>query len=613
MESAESCTVEASSNSEATVGGDPTRSAARRVPGSAAQIGLSKEFTGGAQVPPGVTFPANAVLPSLLVEPPSFHGQMVRPFSTRRRRKERLFSRQVIRPKPLVNEAAGLAGGVRSDNVADTTTAAAPAERSESVFSDRSPHVLIQRENPFPPGSPQRAEDIRDGKRLWRRWLRGLCKFGSGDAGVTTPFPSTQRVNQLDALRVNSELVLSLQQMFLQCFENVAPWLQRRHQEVDLGLQAFLWAAFTLRDRPTPGDLLQNVKYGGGQQLQRMTHQRLMRRQHEDAIRLARGEEALAAKVRLQERMLLHAFLRRQRQQQQEQPLPLRCKLGLLLLHVLLPYLYQKLREVLHRKRVEQQAAVEQRIRRYNIIQAMKLRKLRAQNQQQPCIQNTSAEYVQQDYPGESEISLTRAERTLEKLYRTCMLIDFLLGLARFVHFFSFLSRGRYRTVGDALLRLQLTPIHPALRRNVSFELLQHEVFWQSASHVLLLLLPFIDILSIKRFSRKYVVEPSHSAATVLLQRLRSFGVEREGEMKKHLEESRQRYGAASLVKQAKQRVKAFLEDVGLKVPEFKLQASGEQVGFCVAKSQTRACNYLAAGHSDSQLSKVSRLRRPVD
>ncbi|CDJ61068.1 Pex2 / Pex12 amino terminal domain-containing protein, putative [Eimeria maxima] len=363
----------------------------------------------------------------------------------------------------------------------------------------------------------------------------------------------TQRVNQLDAVRVNNEIVLLLQDMLLQCTRAAAPWLQQWQQELQLLLHSFLWAVSTARDKPTPGDLLQNVKYYGGEQL----HQQQLEQQQQRFQALQQDPTAVPAAVQQQQRVLLHLMLKQQHSLMQRQPLAWKHKLGLLLLHVLLPYFYQLLRQQLHRKRQQQQAAIEQRIRRYNVAQALRRQRMQQQEQQQQQHGEEATEKEQRElchqlqqrqkqqnlrWPdaavGNAVTRLTAAERSLEWVYRCFMCIDLLLSLIRFVFFFYFLYRGKHRSVGDWLLGLEMRHIHPSLRRSLSFELLQQQLYWLSVSQVLLLLAPHIDLLLLRRTLRLRLLTPARRAAVASLQQFRLF-------LRRQRHQQLQQYGTA--------------------------------------------------------------------
>ena len=417
----------------------------------------------------------------------------------------------------------------------------------------------------------------------------------------------TQRVNQLDALRVNNEIVLLLQDMLLQCTRTAAPWLQQRQQELQLLLHLFLWGVSTARDKPTPGDLLQNVKYYGGEQLQ----QQQLEQQQQRLQQLQQDPTAAPAAVQQQQRVLLHLMLKQQHSLLQQQPLPWKHKLGLLVLHVLLPYAYQLLRQQLHRKRQQQQAAIEQRIRRYNVAQALRRQRMQQQQQKQQqqqlrehATEQEQGELKQQEQQqqqqqqqlqqqqqqlrllesatGESVTRLTAAELWLECMYRCCMCVDFFLSLLQFVFFFKFLLQGKYRSVGEWLLGLQMRHIHPSLRRSLSFELMQQQLYWLSVSQVLLLLLPHIDLLLLRRMLRLRLLSPARRAAAKSLQQLKLLLLRQQQQQQHQLQqrdaESEEKGLAAAaavlplgigqrgvlLLRSTKQHAKKLLQDVGL-------------------------------------------------
>ncbi|KAL8455036.1 hypothetical protein Emag_001163 [Eimeria magna] len=490
-------------------------------------------------------------LPRLVVKPLR-PGELLQPFGRQRRMQDSLFLKNVRKPRQTLADAE------------DGTLS--PAKGSEGGPPPHSPEgppraglTVTPRGPPSTPPPARRrhtaaaAADSRHatlseaaasaGSSII---LRGPSRgpFEEGPP-MGPPALATHRVNQLDALRVNSEVVLLLQDMLLQCTRTCAPWLQRRQHELQLLLHLFLWAVSTARDKPTPGDLLQNVKYYGGEQL---LQQKQLQQQRERLQQLYSDPAAAPDKLQQQQRVLLHLVVKQQHAVLQQQPLLWKHKLGLLLLHVLLPYAYQLLRQLLHRRRQQQQAAIEQRIRRFNVAQA--LRRQRMQQQQQH--KHEQEEQQQQEQPkqqqqqqqkqqeqrqqhqqqhqqqqrhvaigDESMTRLTAAEQSLECTYRCCMCVDLLLSLCRFLFFFYFLYRGRHRNLGDWLLGLEMRHIHPALRRSLSFELLQQQLYWQSLSHVLLLLLPHVDLLLLRRMLGQHLLTPARAAAAAGLLQLR--------------------------------------------------------------------------------------------
>ncbi|KAL8272776.1 hypothetical protein Esti_003326 [Eimeria stiedai] len=484
------------------------------------------------------------LLPRLVVNPLR-PGELLQPFGRQRRMRDRLFLKNVRKPRQTLADAE------------DGTLS--PAERPPGGPALGTPEEPLRAGLDGTPGGPppsplarrRHAGAAAAADRHHTTLSEAAVSAGSsivfrgptrgpyeGGAPMGPPALATQRVNQLDALRVNSEVVLLLQDMLLQCTRTCAPWLQRRQHELQLLLHLFLWGVSTARDKPTPGDLLQNVKYYGGEQL---LQQRLPQQQRERLQQLYRDPAAAPEKVQQQQRVLLHLIVKQQHAVLQQQPLLWKHKVGLLLLHVLLPYAYQLLRQLLHRRRQQQQAAVEQRIRSYNVAQALRRQRMQQQQQQlkqqqqqqqqqeQPKQQQQQQQQQQQRQQqqrhvaivDESVTRLTAAEQSLEYTYRCCMCVDLLLSLCRFFFFFYFLYRGRHRTLGDWVLGLEMRHIHPALRRSLSFELLQQQLYWQSVSHVLLLLLPHIDLLLLRRVLGQHVLTPARAAAAAGFLQLR--------------------------------------------------------------------------------------------
>ncbi|KAH7911577.1 Pex12 amino terminal region-domain-containing protein [Hygrophoropsis aurantiaca] len=71
-----------------------------------------------------------------------------------------------------------------------------------------------------------------------------------------------------------------------------------------------------------------------------------------------------------------------------------------------------------------------------------------------------------------------------------------LLALAGFV---AFLWDGRYRTITDRLLRMQLGPARSVVKREVSYEFMNRQMVWHAFTEFLLFLLPLISARGVKR------------------------------------------------------------------------------------------------------------------
>ncbi|TFK55904.1 hypothetical protein OE88DRAFT_1621723 [Heliocybe sulcata] len=71
-----------------------------------------------------------------------------------------------------------------------------------------------------------------------------------------------------------------------------------------------------------------------------------------------------------------------------------------------------------------------------------------------------------------------------------------LLGLMNFI---LFLKDGRYRTLADRLLRMELTPSQRLTQRNVSYEFMNRQMVWHAFTEFLLFMLPLINVRAFRR------------------------------------------------------------------------------------------------------------------
>uniref|UniRef100_A0A8H7XXN4 RING-type E3 ubiquitin transferase (cysteine targeting) n=1 Tax=Psilocybe cubensis TaxID=181762 RepID=A0A8H7XXN4_PSICU len=71
-----------------------------------------------------------------------------------------------------------------------------------------------------------------------------------------------------------------------------------------------------------------------------------------------------------------------------------------------------------------------------------------------------------------------------------------LLGLANFV---AFLWGGKYRTLADRILRMNLVPSRRLVKRDVSYEFMNRQMVWHAFTEFLLFLLPLINARTIRR------------------------------------------------------------------------------------------------------------------
>ncbi|OEH74567.1 pex2 pex12 amino terminal domain-containing protein [Cyclospora cayetanensis] len=599
--------------------------------GAFQQEGAEESFPGnplsqeGAPRPRGP--PTAAPLPRLVVCPPR-RGELLKPFGRQRQAVERLFLKQVKRPSRNRVKARKLelsSHDASSERPSKAPPGASPDDSSAAhAVATPPPQEATSQARASAAAAAtteQRATEAHHATRSNRAALNATPPAQSRGHARASPLgrPSlpTQRVNQLDALRVNNEVVLLLQDLLLHCTRGAAPWLQQRQHELQLLLHLFLWAVSTARDRPTPGDLLQNVKYCGGEQLQQ---QRLQREQQRLQQLQREPLAAPAAAVQQQQRVLLHLMTKQQHALLQQQPLPWTHKLGVLLLHVLLPYLYQLLRLQLHLKRQQQQAAIEQRIRRYNVAQAQ--HRQRMQQQQEEAQQTLHKQQQQQQSrlqdaaAGEAVACLTAAEQSVEFLYRCCMCADLLLSFSRFCFFFYFLYRGRHRSLGDWLLNLEMRHIHPSLRRSLSFELLQQQLYWQSVSHVLLLLLPHIDLLLLRRMLGQNLLVPARAAVAASMLKLRLLLHKRQQPQQGSGAEEHRAVAVAqparglckkgmTLLSSTKQALQRVLQDIGLQVhplvTETEQKQQAETPHDATTGSISKPDQADASAHSPSQ------------
>lgn len=74
---------------------------------------------------------------------------------------------------------------------------------------------------------------------------------------------------------------------------------------------------------------------------------------------------------------------------------------------------------------------------------------------------------------------------------------------AAFLSFLVFLYNGRYRTLGDRILRMRLVPATNQTSREVSFEYLNRQLVWHAFTEFLLFLLPLVGIGRWKRWVAK--------------------------------------------------------------------------------------------------------------
>ncbi|TKA25467.1 hypothetical protein B0A50_06334 [Salinomyces thailandicus] len=88
----------------------------------------------------------------------------------------------------------------------------------------------------------------------------------------------------------------------------------------------------------------------------------------------------------------------------------------------------------------------------------------------------------------------------IKRLSRLTTLAGATHEIAAFASFLIFLYNGKYRTLTDRLLRLQLVPSSNQTSREVSFEYLNRQLVWHAFTEFLLFLLPLVGISRWRRW-----------------------------------------------------------------------------------------------------------------
>ena len=70
-------------------------------------------------------------------------------------------------------------------------------------------------------------------------------------------------------------------------------------------------------------------------------------------------------------------------------------------------------------------------------------------------------------------------------------------------NFVRFLGGGRYRSIVDRLLGMELVYIEPRMNRQVVFDLINQQLVWHGFSEFLLFFLPLINLHKVRRWIRK--------------------------------------------------------------------------------------------------------------
>nr|PIM05058.1 Pex2 / Pex12 amino terminal region protein [Toxoplasma gondii COUG] len=297
--------------------------------------------------------------------------------------------------------------------------------------------------------------------------------------------PRVLRVNQVDALRVDQELVLLLQEEANGILRHLFPLSPvRRQRELLLAFQLFFFCAYTLRNRPSPGDLLQNVKYRS----QSQTDEAGQPGSHALSAAAARDRAFLLAPAR-RERSLTEGL----KDFQVRQFLSKRKKLLILLFSILLPYGFEVLQSAVTERYLALLSVLQQRARRAEARRRFRPAQERRNASLSPTGNHASATGEERTAGAGavvSHLALTREERLVVVLYRVSQLVHTLLVALQVVQAISFLVHGTHRSLTDWLLGLEMEFIAPSLPRSISLELLQHQLYWHALTQLLLLVVP---------------------------------------------------------------------------------------------------------------------------
>ncbi|KEP66477.1 UNVERIFIED_CONTAM: Pex2 / Pex12 amino terminal region protein [Hammondia hammondi] len=297
--------------------------------------------------------------------------------------------------------------------------------------------------------------------------------------------PRMLRVNQVDALRVDQELVLLLQEEANGILRHLFPLSPVRQQrELFLAFQLFFFCAYTLRNRPSPGDLLQNVKYRSESQ----TDEAGQPRSHALTAAAERDPAFLLAQTR-RERSLTEGL----KEIQVRQFLSKRKKFLILLFSILLPYGFEVLQRAIAERYLALLSVLQQRARRAEALRRFRPAQERRHGNLSPTDNHASATGEARSAGAGavvSQLALTREERLVVVLYRASQLVHTFLVALQVVQAISFLVHGTHRSLTDWLLGLEMEFIAPSLPRSISLELLQHQLYWHALTQLLLLVVP---------------------------------------------------------------------------------------------------------------------------
>ena len=202
------------------------------------------------------------------------------------------------------------------------------------------------------------------------------------------PNPSqVLRVNQLDAIYLDNELISALKAQFSRIFRYL-PYdvLMKYDIEIDSLLQSLLFYFSLYSNRPSPGDLLQN----------------------------------LTLKHELTKKKKYYYFI----------------------MIILSPYLWKKWL-------------------RFMTDRGYSLLNLHNNNNNN----NTSL-----------------SDKLKYKLYQFCNQLSILIRIVSLSHFLYFLYYGKYRTVIERLLNIQLKYLNPNLNRMITFDFMNQQIVWNALS-----------------------------------------------------------------------------------------------------------------------------------
>ena len=200
------------------------------------------------------------------------------------------------------------------------------------------------------------------------------------------PNPSqVLRVNQLDAIYLDNELVSALKNQFSRIFRYL-PYdvLMKYDIEIDSLLQSLLFYFSLYSNRPSPGDLLQN----------------------------------LTLKYKLTKKKKYYYFV----------------------MIIVLPYLWKKWL-------------------RFMTDRGYSLLNLHNHNTETPL-----------------------SDKLKYKLYQFCNQISILVRVVSLSHFLYFLYFGKYRTLIERLLNIQLKYLNPNLNRMITFDFMNQQIVWNALS-----------------------------------------------------------------------------------------------------------------------------------